>query len=72
VGKGLFDLGTRDAKELLAKVRGVIADEKRVKLQYLEAVNPDNLSPVTKAEAGTVLILAAFVDDVRLIDNLQL
>jgi pantoate--beta-alanine ligase len=72
VGKSMFDLGTFDTKELLAKVRGVIAEEKRVKIQYLEAVNPGNLSPVMKAESGTVLILAAFVDDVRLIDNLQL
>jgi pantoate--beta-alanine ligase len=72
VGKSMFDLGTRNSKELLTRVRAVIADEKRVKLQYLEAVHPDNLSPVVMAEAGTVLILAAFVDDVRLIDNLQL
>jgi len=72
VGKGMFDLGTSDAKELLGKVRSVIAEEKLVKLQYLEAVQPGDLSPVSKAEPGTVLIVAAFVDNVRLIDNLQL
>jgi pantoate--beta-alanine ligase len=72
VGKSMFDLGTHDTKELLGKVRSVIAEEKLVKIQYLDAVNPENLSPVSKAEPGTVLILAGFVDDVRLIDNLQL
>jgi len=72
VGKSVFDLGVRDAGELLGKVREVLVEEKRVKLQYLEAVHPETLKLVETVETGTVLALAAFVDEVRLIDNLVL
>jgi pantoate ligase/cytidylate kinase len=72
VGKSVFDLGVKDAAELLGKVREVLVEEKRVKLQYLEAVHPETLKPVETVETGTVLALAAFMDDVRLIDNLVL
>jgi pantoate--beta-alanine ligase len=72
VGQGVFALGERDAKALLAKVRAVLEEEKKVKLQYLEAVHPDTLQPVESLKEGVVLALAAYVDEVRLIDNLIL
>jgi pantoate ligase/cytidylate kinase len=40
------------------------------KLQYLEAVDEESLEPATVLKAGTRLLIAAYVDDVRLIDTL--
>ncbi|HVM32747.1 MAG TPA: pantoate--beta-alanine ligase [bacterium] len=72
VGKSLFELGERDAAKALSEMKKVIREEKRVKLQYLEAVETGSLQPVKELKAGTLLALAAFIDQVRLIDNLIL
>ncbi len=72
VGESVFSLGEKETKPLLQKVRAILEDEKRVKLQYLEAVHPDTLQPVGNLKSGMVLALAAYVDEVRLIDNLIL
>jgi pantoate--beta-alanine ligase len=72
VGKSLFDLGEVETAKVLSEIKKIIQEEKSVKLQYLEAVNGKTLQPVTRIEKGTLLALAAFVDEVRLIDNLLL
>jgi pantoate--beta-alanine ligase len=72
VGKSLFDLGEVETSKVLSEVKKIIQEEKTVKLQYLEAVNSQTLQPVSKIEKGTMLALAAFIDDVRLIDNIVL
>lgn len=43
-----------------------------VKLQYLAAVDSDTLQPVDRITPGTRLLIAAYVNNVRLIDNLKL
>jgi pantoate--beta-alanine ligase len=70
MGKSIVDLGERDAKKVLKAVGKVVAVEKKIKLQYLEAVDPETLKPVAKIKPGTMLALAAYLDNVRLIDNI--
>jgi pantoate--beta-alanine ligase len=70
VGKSIVDLGESDAEKILAEVRKVIEGERNVKLQYLEAVNAETLQPVGEIKPGTLLALAAYLDNVRLIDNI--
>jgi pantoate--beta-alanine ligase len=41
-------------------------------LDYVELVHPDTLAPVTRAEPGTVALVAAYVGKTRLIDNVKL
>jgi pantothenate synthetase len=41
-------------------------------VQYVEAVDPHGLQPVTQADDDTVLAIAAFVGKTRLIDNVTL
>ncbi len=72
VGKSIFDLGETHADKVLAEMKKVIREEKKVKLQYLEAVETGLLQPVEQLKPGSLLALAAFVDNVRLIDNLIL
>jgi pantoate--beta-alanine ligase len=72
VGKSLFDLGEVETVKVLSEVKKIMEEEKSVKFQYLEAVNAKTLQPVSKIEKGTMLALAAFIDDVRLIDNIVL
>ena len=72
VGKSLFDLGEVETSKLLSEVKKIVQEEKLIQLQYLEAVHSQTLQPVTRIEKGTMLAVAAFVDEVRLIDNLVL
>jgi len=72
IGKSLFDLGEVRAEKVSAEIKKVILEEKEVKLQYLEIVNSKTLKPVETIEKGTMIAVAAFVGDVRLIDNILL
>ncbi len=70
VGKSIVELGETQAEKVLEEIRKVIEDEKNVKIQYLEAVNPETLVPVTEIKPGTMIALATYLDNVRLIDNI--
>ncbi len=70
VGKSVFELGETDAKKVLGEIRKVIRGERKVRLQYLEAVDSETLAPADKIKPGTMLALAAYLDTIRLIDNI--
>jgi len=70
VGKSLFDLGEVEAPKVLSEIKKIIQEEKSVKIQYLEAVDGLTLQPISRIKKGSMLALAAFIDDVRLIDNI--
>jgi len=72
VGKSMATLGETDVKKVLTEVKKVISEERKVKLQYLEAVDAQTLQPVRQIKPGTMLALAAHLDNVRLIDNIYL
>jgi pantoate--beta-alanine ligase len=40
-----------------------------IRVDYLAIVNADTLLPVTSAETGTLVAVAAYVGSTRLIDN---
>jgi pantoate--beta-alanine ligase len=63
--------GERDAAALAAGARRVL--EAAVdRVEYVEVAHPDTLSPVSRAEPGSVMLVAAFVGRTRLIDNVSL
>jgi len=71
-GETLVHAGETDARRLLAAMREVLQKEPKVKLDYLALVNASQLQPVEIVTAGTVALVAASVDSVRLVDNLIL
>ncbi len=70
VGKSIVELGEGNPEKVLEEIRKVIEDEKSVKIQYLEAVDAETLVPVKQIKPGTMIALAAYLDNVRLIDNI--
>ena len=70
VGKSVYELGKTDPEKVLNEIKKVISDERKVKLQYLEAVDGETLEPLAKLRPGAMLALAAYLDNVRLIDNI--
>jgi pantoate--beta-alanine ligase len=64
----LFGSGERDAEVLRAALRHAL-EASGVQEEYAELANPATLEPVVRAEAGTVVLVAARVGVTRLIDN---
>ncbi len=58
--------------KLVAAAREEFADEKSVRLDYFEIVDPESLDPVETAVQGALVAVAAFVGPTRLIDNILL
>jgi pantoate--beta-alanine ligase len=64
--------GIDDSAELEGRGRAVLAGTPAVQVDYFAVVEPDRLEPVGRAEAGSVVIVAARVGPTRLIDNIVL
>jgi pantoate--beta-alanine ligase len=66
--------GERDVDTLVALAVGPIDDEPLARLEYLELVDADTFEPVGPAlpDRGALAVAAAWLGDVRLIDNAHL
>lgn len=67
----LIHAGETSVPALVEHAGQIIARQPLVRLQYLEVVDPRTFAPVDHAAAGTLIVLAAIVGSVRLIDNMQ-
>jgi pantoate--beta-alanine ligase len=65
--------GERRADRLVAEATHILSQQRRVRVIYVSLVNRDTMEPAREAEPGrTLLTVAAWVDEVRLIDNIVL
>jgi pantoate--beta-alanine ligase len=67
-----FQRGVTAAADVLRAARRLVEREPLLRLEYLEAVDPNTLSPVTRVAGDTLVALAARVSSTRLIDNIVL
>jgi pantoate--beta-alanine ligase len=70
--QSLFDGGERDAAKLTAVGQQEFTNQPCVRLDYLEIVDPDTLEPVTNVSDRSLVAVAAFFGQTRLIDNIVL
>jgi len=70
--KEAFNRGDRRADCLVASGKQVFAEEPAVRLGFLAIVDPESLEPVDDASPGTLVAVAAYVGNTRLIDNVVL
>jgi pantoate--beta-alanine ligase len=68
----LFGQGERSPHTILDAARAVIATAPLARVDYLEIVNAETLQPVIEAAPDSVMVVAAFFGQTRLIDNLRL
>ena len=61
--------GKSSASELLEEARGVLDQHPTVRVQYLEVVHPETFEPVGAVPDEALVVIAAHVGSVRLIDN---
>jgi pantoate--beta-alanine ligase len=64
-----FDGGERSAAALIAAARGPLDGARRVRIDYVELRDADELTPIDRVERRAVLAVAAVVGSTRLIDN---
>jgi pantoate--beta-alanine ligase len=64
--------GEKKVVRLLEAGCDVLTSEPHIRIDYLEIVDPDTLSPLTNAAPGTLVAVAAYVGNTRLIDNIIL
>ena len=67
--RSLHRAGETDAHVLRDTVATGIGAEPRARLEYVEVVDADDLVPVAVVDRPTVVLVAAWFGDVRLIDN---
>lgn len=65
----LANSGEREAAAIVRLVAETIEADPKVRLQYVEVVDPQTFSPIDRIETQAVIALAAFVNQTRLIDN---
>lgn len=70
--KELFESGETDINKIRKEMEKIILSHPEVKeIQYIEFVDAKTLKPKEKLEKGTVIALAVFVGNTRLIDNIK-
>jgi pantoate--beta-alanine ligase len=68
----LFAAGERSVEAILGVARNTIAEAPLARIDYLELVNTETLQPVAEARPDSLLVVAAFFGQTRLIDNVRL
>jgi pantoate--beta-alanine ligase len=64
--------GERSAPAIEARMRRFLEGFPEVHVEYIAVAEPEALAPVSEAQAGTIVALAARVGLTRLIDNIVL
>lgn len=70
IGKKLILAGNINVLMIKTKMKNYLNKYKLIRLDYIEICNPENLSPVKIIPNKTVIIIAAYVGNTRLIDNI--
>ena len=70
--KDLFASGERQAATLQAALVSALQLGPSIRIDYAEIVGAETLEPVREAKSGAVALIAAYLGQTRLIDNLRL
>jgi pantoate--beta-alanine ligase len=70
LARQMADEGETSAHELRAAAWSLLERQPGVRVQYVDVVDPRTFRPVERVAAESLMVLAAFVGSVRLIDNI--
>jgi pantoate--beta-alanine ligase len=64
--------GARRVEDILSPARAILAHDEAISVDYLAMADVDSLEPIERFESIAVILVAVFVGDVRLIDNIEI
>ncbi len=67
--RAMVQEGERRPEAILQKVQALISQEKHARLEYASLCHPETLEEVSEISGPTLLALAVWIGEVRLIDN---
>ena len=70
LAKDLIRKGNHNPASIIAKMRRLIKEKKSASIQYIFAVDPQTLEPVKKIKGKVLVVLAVYIGETRLIDNI--
>lgn len=65
------EMQNNSSSSAISKAENKLSSNSDIKLEYLELVNPQTLQPATDDSEAIQACIAAWIDDVRLIDNMR-
>lgn len=72
-GKEMSDAGVRSTDRIIAEATHILGNHRRVRIIYVSIVDATTMEPAREVIPGkTMLAIAAWVDEVRVIDNVVL
>ena len=73
MAKGMVEQGERRSDRLIAEATHILSQKRRVRVIYAAVVDRNTMEAVREVQPGTsMMAIAAWVDEVRLIDNVVL
>lgn len=69
LGSRLAAGGERDADKITATMRALIEEEPLARIDYVKAVDADTIQPLSRLQGRSLVALAVYIGDTRLIDN---
>lgn len=69
LGKAAIEAGERDAHKVIAIIKDNLATEPLARIDYVEAVDFENIQRVDRIEGETLVAIAVYIGKTRLIDN---
>jgi len=73
IAKRMVDEGTRSVDRIVAEITHHLSQQRRVRLIYAQVVDAKTMEPASEIVPGKqVAVVAAWVDQTRLIDNIEL
>ena len=69
LGKEMVEKGERDCKKIIASMTAEIEKEPLAKIDYVDVVDFDTITPVEKLEGSILVAIAVYIGKTRLIDN---
>jgi pantoate--beta-alanine ligase len=71
--KEMADTGVQSVDRIVAEVTHILRQRRRIRVIYISIVDPVTMEPLREVVRGkSLLAIAAWVDEVRLTDNISL
>ncbi len=64
------EAGEKNAAQVLKSIKAEIESEPLARIDYIEIVDSENLQSLQQIKDKTLIAVAVFIDNVRLIDNI--